>query len=217
MAKFSHIKSAMGEKRMRRRELLAASKDTTGEFVDLGLSVKWAEGNIVKNGTSYSIGAPTDYGCYFSWGNVVGHNKGEGYNFSEDVYNSTPGSKPKVDISPIGGYDAARVNLGGNWRLPTKAELKELYDNTDTEWVYNYNGTVVNGRKFMKKSDHSVYIFFPACGFYLGATFHDDGKNSFYWSSTCNYPYGAYGMRLDSPYPDASLDRRAGNSVRAVL
>ena len=161
------------------------AKDTAKGSVDLGLSVKWAEGNIIKNGTEYSIGAPTDQGCYFSWGNVEGHNYGEGYDFSQSTYESTPGYSLTGDISATSGYDAARVTLGGNWRLPTEAECQELVDNCTWTWV-NQHG--VNGMMLTsKKSGYtSNSIFIPAAGFYDGTSSSFDAYNSFgiYWSST---------------------------------
>ena len=55
-------------------------------------------------------------------------------------------------------YDAAAQIMGGNWRMPTKNELKELIDNTNSVWVENYKGSGVNGRKFISKTDTSKYF-----------------------------------------------------------
>ena len=38
-------------------------------------------------------------------------------------------------------YDAASVNLGGRWRMPTEADIKELIDKCRWEW------TTISGKK----------------------------------------------------------------------
>ena len=67
--------------------------------------------------------------------------------------------------------------------MPTYNEMYALIDETDQEWVTNYNSSGVNGLKIMNKSDHSKYIFLPAAGNFTGQL----GYNTmfgFYWSST---------------------------------
>ncbi len=183
------------------------------DYVDLGLpsGLKWATMNLGAN-------APEEAGLYFSWGNVEGHAAGSGYNFNSSTYNSTPGG----GISGLSqhdsfgqAYDAAHAILGGSWRMPTDAEFKELYDNTDSEWT-TLNG--VAGRKFMKKSDHSVFIFFPAAGFYDGTTLKYSGSDGYYWSSSWSSSFYGYGLYFISGYVDPQYynDRYFGFSVRAV-
>ena len=193
--------------------------DKSELFVDMGLpsGTLWAKGNIVKDANgNYAIGNETDYGCYFSWGNIVGHNEGEGYNFDQTTYDSTPGKQVSADIaSNDSTHDAALATLGGSCRMPTKTEFKELYDNTDTEWT-TIDG--VNGRKFMKKSDHSVYIFFPATGTYDGTSLSLRGSRGFYWSASHISDPVAYNLSFDrwNIYPQNNYNRRYGFSVRAV-
>lgn len=196
-------------------------------FVDLELpsGSLWATGNIIKNGSTYAIGEETDYGCYFSWGNIEGHNEGEGYNFNETTYNNTPGASLTTHIaSDDAAHDAALAYLGGRWRMPTMYDFKELYDYTDSEWVDNYNGTGVSGRKFMKKSDHSIYIFFPASGYYCDGTSLDyKGEYGLYSSSTRGYydDYTEYHLYFGSgpsisPSDDSGA-RYYGRTIRAVM
>lgn len=187
-------------------------------YVDLGLpsGTKWAK---------YNVGAstPEEEGFFFSWGNVEGHNlNGTGsYDFgasnSTEPYVSSsgatityPGSIPVGDV-----YDMARANMGAPWRLPTNAEFQELFDNTDSEWT-TING--VAGRKFMKKSDHSAYVFFPAAGNYDGSSHYNEGSNGYYWSSVLHSADYAYSLRLYSGgvYPQLNYSRFYGFSVRAV-
>lgn len=157
-------------------------------YVDLGLpsGLKWATGNICKDATTgeYYMGEPTDYGCYFSWGNIDGHNQAEGYNFDQSNYSSSPGNSVSADIgSNDADHDAALARLKSPWRIPTGGELQELSNNTDREWT-SING--VYGMKFMKKTDHSVFIFMPATGRINGTSYEDAGVYGRYWSSSIN-------------------------------
>jgi len=116
--------------------------------------------------------------------------------------------------------DAARANWGGAWRMPTKDEFDELINNTDKEWVADYNGSGVAGYKFMKKGDRSVYIFLPAAGFRYGSSFNGQGSSGNYWSSTLysDNPYGAWNLRCnDGSVGTSDSYRCSGRSVRAVL
>ena len=187
-------------------------------LVDLGLPSgrKWAKGNIVKVGSSYKIGNETDYGTYFSWGNIIGHNEGESYNFNDSTYNGTPGKSLKANIaSNDAAHDAALACLGSPWRLPTKEEFQELYNNTDNEWT-TING--IKGRKFMKKSDHSVYIFLPTNGLYAGTSISSRGTGSYHWSSSYKDSSYAYHFEFgtNTVVANATQYRRQGMSVRAV-
>jgi uncharacterized protein (TIGR02145 family) len=192
-------------------------------FVDLGLpsGLKWAQGNLVKDAQgNYSIGAETDWGTYVSWGNIIGHNEGEGYDFSDANYNSTPGHSVAANIpSNDAAHDIALATLGTPWHLPTKENFQELYDNTDSEWVADYNGTGVAGRKFMKKSDHSVYVFFPASGLYDGTSLYYRGTYGYYWSSSFYSATNAYSLYFNSSSvrpQNYNYYRRYGFTVRPV-
>ena len=207
---------------LRKRTMMSAA-GAGEEFVDLGLpsGLLWAKGNIVKDGTTgeYSIGKPTDWGTYISWGNIIGHNEGEGYNFDQTTYDSTPGASVSADIpSNDAAHDFALAALGAPWHLPTKEQTKELYDNTDTEWVADYNGTGVAGRKFMKKTDHSVFIFLPASGSYNGTSLNRRGTYGNYWSSSYDSSTFAYYLSFysSSVYPQYNYYRRYGRTVRPV-
>lgn len=198
-----------------RRRIMVLGGSAGEDYVDLGLpsGLLWAKGNIVKNGNKYKIGKETDYGCYFSWGNVEGHNEGEGYNFNSTTYGSTLGKSLFDDISSS-TYDAAQNHLGDEYRIPTQFDFKELYDNTDTEWA-TING--VAGRKFMKKLDHSVYVFLPASGYYDGTSLSERTVGR-YWTASYSSSDKAYRMHLSSAsYDSNNTDyRRFGYNIRAV-
>ena len=180
--------------------------------VDLGLPSgrKWAEANVGATNA-------WEIGLYFSWGNVIGHAEGSGYNFDQNTYNGTPGAALTGDIAVGTTYDAARAIMGGSWRMPTKDEFQELYDNTDSEWVADYHG--IAGRKFMKKTNHNVFIFLPAAGFYNGTTLYYRGPHGFYWSrSIHSNASSGYNLNFNSSgvYPQDYSSRFIGLTVRAV-
>ena len=205
---------------IRKRNLLVS--ETNGDYVDLGLpsGILWAKGNLVKDSNgNYSIGAETDWGTYVSWGNIDGHNEGEGYDFSSTNYSSTPGSSVSADIpSTDAAHDICFARLGSPWHLPTKEDFQELYNYTDSEWVADYNGTGVAGRKFMKKTNHSVYVFFPASGYYGGTSLSLRGRGGSYWSSSFNSATSAYRLYFNSSsvYPQDYFNRHLGFTVRPV-
>lgn len=174
--------------------------------VDLGLpsGTKWADRNI---------GAlnPEDTGLYFSWGNTVGHEAGKDYDFEED-YDNTPDSELKGDIDLE--HDAARVNLGEPWKMPTKGQFKELVDNCESE-VATLKGYL--GRCFTSKINGNS-IFMPFAGYIDGTSLYGRGSRGYYWSSSVHSQ--TYGFDLyfysSNVFP-ASIDLRFyGFSVRAV-
>ena len=181
------------------------------DYVDLGLpsGLKWRKMNIGATN-------PQDAGDYFSWGNTDGHAVGSGYYFDQDNYSWTPGASISADLTS--SNDAASVNLGSSWRMPTQTEFQELYDNTDSEWVANFEGTGVAGRKFMKKTDHSVFVFFPACGYWYRNSRERYGVKGFYMNSTFNTAENRKDFIFDAESINtASTNGRAlGSVIRAV-
>lgn len=213
------------------------------EAVDLGLpsGTKWANMNI--GATSV-----TGYGTYFAWGETSGYTSESDYAkkyFSWDTYAwckgtqttltkycptdkqgsnwwNTSGSTVPADNKPQLEYadDAARANWGGAWRMPTKDEFTELKNNTDYEWVANYNGTGVSGYKFTNKTDNTKFIFLPAAGYRHESSFLSQGSYGLYWSSTLRSGDPLYAWYLefyDGYVHTYYYDRFFGLSVRAVL
>ena len=181
--------------------------------VDLGLSVKWANMNVgamtvTAQGNLYAWGETTPKSNYdwptYKWGTSDNLTK----------YSSSDG-KTVLELSD----DAARANWGGSWRMPTKAECEALINGTDQEWVSNYQGTGISGRKFMKKSDHSKYIFLPAVGGQNAAAVYGDGEEGYYWSSSrgVNVQNLAYELYVTSEtVGTGSTFRSLGFPVRPV-
>lgn len=195
---------------------------STGGGVDLGLpsGLLWATCNVGAD-------SPEDYGWYFMWGSVtVGGDPDCSWancpgNGGSSYYNETAFSTWRTThltnnvLNPE--VDAATANWGGGWRMPTKEEWQELYDNTTSTWTIE-NG--VYGRKFTSKADSSKYIFLPAAGDRYGTSLYYAGSYGYYWSSA---PYssntsGAYGLYFYSGdvNPQYNICRYFGYTVRPV-
>ena len=178
-------------------------------FVDLALpsGLLWCEHNIGAT-------SPYEHGLYFSWGNVIGHAEGSGYDFSDAVYAQTPGAALTGNVPVNTTYDAARHNMGAPCRLPTVGEFQELNSNCDSEWT-DEDG--VAGRRFTSRINGNS-IFFPASGNYSGTTLDNRGSLGDYWSSSYISEALAYFLYFGSGGvdPASSYYRRYGFTARAV-
>ena len=134
-------------------------------YVDLGLpsGTLWATCNVGAN-------TPEEYGDYFAWGETKSKSS---YTKSKCSYIDNPTILPKK-------ADAATINWGESWRMPTKEEFEELMDKCTWEWTTKNkkNGYLITGY-------NGNSIFLPASGF----CFEDKWFSSyipiaFYWSST---------------------------------
>lgn len=178
-------------------------------FVDLALpsGLLWCEHNV-------GASTPYEYGLYFSWGNVIGHADGSGYDFSDAVYAETPGASLTGNIPVNGTYDLVRHNMGAPCRLPTVGEFQELNSNCESEWT-NEDG--VAGRRLTSRINGNS-IFFPASGLYDGTSLSHRGSRGLYWSSSYYSATVAYGLHFNSSNanPANGNDRRYGFTARAV-
>ena len=171
------------------------------EWVDLGLSVKWATCNI-------GASSPSDYGDYYAWGETW--TKSE---YRED--NSVTHGKTMDDISGDVRYDAARANWGGSWRLPTASEILELVNKCT--WIWTRQG----GHKgYRVTGPNGKSIFLPAAGFRYGVSFRNRKRTGCYMCSTPNDGdtiYVSY-LSFHNSYFDLGwgLFRSDGHSVRPV-
>ena len=112
--------------------------------------------------------------------------------------------------------DAATQIMGGNWRMPTKADFQELSNNTDSEWVTNYNGSGVNGYKFTSSNGNSIFI--PASGYRYDSSFHNQGRSGEVWSSSVvNSNASTLYFALGDLAPDSETIRCYALTVRGVF
>ena len=189
-------------------EILLDDSPTTGtheghEWVDLGLSVKWATCNVGAN-------TPEGYGNYYAWGETSPKSE---YRYD----NCKTYDLSMSDIRGNSSYDAARANWGGSWRLPTIAEYDELVNNCNCQWTIQND---VAGMRFTSKRNGNS-IFFPAAGWRYGTSTHYAGLGGFYWSSTpyksnTRDAYNLYSYSGGSANTDCYC-RLYGNPVRPVV
>ena len=217
------------------------------DYVDLGLTsgTRWATANVGAK-------TPQDYGNYYAWGEVTAKEvyNGETYNYHSDYDELTKycskssygkdgftDTKTTLDLSD----DAAYVNWGGKWRMPTKTQQDELLNECYWVWTDNYNNSNVKGYivyKAKSSSDKGKYvrkggtpsssyklsdahIFLPAAGSRDFGDLYGAGSNGYYWSSSLftDYPSNAWDVHfLSSGYVYDYYDGRyLCQSVRAVI
>ena len=182
--RFELTKSAQGAMDFVRRNIkdgscepvefdLTKKDDYMPVAVDLGLpsGTKWADRNVGAKSAE-------EPGLFFSWGNVEGVEVGKACDFREETYAATEGAKLKGDLDAA--HDAATVNIGAPWRMPTGEEFKELYDNCCWVWTTE-NGYY--GVRFTSKINGKS-IFFSASGYGFGSSWNDRGSNGNYWSAS---------------------------------
>ena len=125
-------------------ELLALNSNY--KMIDLGLpsGTLWADRNIgatdiYDRGKLFQWGDPTPYDIpehtditinegqkMFSWSDYKWNPSGDGSTITK--YNGTDG---KTTLDPED--DAAHVNMGGTWKMPTKEQVTELFKGTTQE------------------------------------------------------------------------------------
>lgn len=172
---------------------------TTHEAIDLGLTsgLKWATCNVGAN-------APEEYGDYFAWGETEPYyssqdpltwkeGKTAGYYWSSYKWcNGSSNTQTKYCTDSSYGTvdnktvldpedDAAAVNWGGTWRMPTDAEWTEL--RTECTWTWTtQNG--VNGRLVTGPNGNSIFL--PAAGYRYNTDLILAGSVGYCWSSSLN-------------------------------
>lgn len=188
------------------------------DWVDLGLSVKWATCNVGARISS-------DYGNYYAWGETSQKTtydwescydcespKDIRLSSSWGIYNI--GGVKSIEASSV--HDPARANWGGSWRLPTENEIIELSKKCTWTWT-SRNGTP----GCIVKGPNGNTIFLPAGGR------KDDGwsdidylnENGYYWSNALSSK-SSYEARIlyigEGVHSAKDNPRKMGLCVRAV-
>ena len=180
------------------------------EYVDLGLSVKWA---------TFNVGAskPEDYGDYFAWGETepkeeyswVNYKWFDGTDANMTKYNATDG---KTILEPED--DAAHVHWGDKWRMPRKEEQQELIDRCSWERI-TLNGVV--GYKVSGPNGNSIFI--PIAGAYNSFDNQINSVGSIGWiySSTAATEQRAYEIHIEEGcIQQKNCSRCVGLTIRPV-
>ena len=153
------------------------------DYVDLGLTsgTLWATCNI-------GASSPEEYGDYFAWGETEAKStynwstyklcNGSKYTLTKYCNNSSYGyneftdGKTDLDLED----DAAYVNWGSGWRMPTKAQMEELCDECTWNW------TEMNGVYGYEVTGNGNSIFLPAAGYRSNSSLNGAGSYGYYWS-----------------------------------
>ena len=169
---------------------LESSQNTTHEAVDLGLTsgTLWATTNVGADN-------PQDIGLFFAWGDTEGHGSdpADGYMFSWENYkwgevsgydtfftkycsDSSRGkdgfTDGKFELDPED--DAAYVNWGNEWRMPSKQQLDELRN--ECTWTLTTIGDMTG---YEVKGPNGNSIFLPTTGWRIDDMLLEGGA---YWS-----------------------------------
>lgn len=158
------------------------------EWVDLGLpsDVKWATCNIGAN-------KPSEEGYYYAWGECTTKFpfRWNNYKYIEKYEGEKNSSDGKTFKKYHSGNvlekvdDTACQNWGGNWRMPTKKEYKELVENC------TWKSVVSDGKWGLQATSkiNGNILFFTATCFYDEACSVRRTPEDFHY----NYSGGSFG------------------------
>lgn len=186
--------------------IVPTEDDDAHTYVDLGLSVKWADRNVGAEN-------PWDNGLYFSWGNVDGHAVDENgnvidYSFDEATYDTTLGSQ-YTGSTLDAEHDAATVNMGSVWRMPTVDDTLELVQNTDCYYIDEKGNIVDNSELSSSKKLRSI------CLVKKGEDFNYNDRSNFIeipFAGACSGTSVVYYQGLDSIWSSSIDEKWAGGA-----
>lgn len=203
-------------------EVVSSDTDDEADYVDLGLSVKWATCNL-------GAVTPDEYGDYYAWAETKTR-QGDAWNYNwttAPYYKSGSGRSIKFSkynwsdkkVVLDAGDDAATVILGNPWRMPTIEEANELVDKCTWECT-SVNG--VSGCKVTGSNGNSIFL--PFSGRRGGNGTGSLGVGGYYWTSSkikSSVDYdNAFAKILsifkDGPTKDRGFYRYAGATIRPV-
>ena len=149
----------------------------TYEYVDLGLSVKWAKCNVGAE-------TETDAGLYFAWGETTGYTASQvgtdkQFSWSDYKYGNSSSNLTKYNQSDgktvlESADDAASQIMGGDWRMPTASEYQTLYN--ETLWVWCPGGNVGIKKTDEGGNESIEYIAYPPGYFVFKTNSKSDKK-----------------------------------------
>ena len=200
------------------------------EYVDLGLSVKWASCNLGAT-------SPEQPGDYYAWGETEPKERydWDSYKQSKSVTNAdgtsyynltkycTDAEKGldgftdgKTQLEPVD--DAATVKLGSPWRMPTEAEVKELVEGCT--WTKETVNDTPCLRATSKANGKSIVIC--SAGVIDGSDYATQGSFTGFWTSSLSpsrtfigEAFSESGRKTLNPGV-GGWSRRVGFPVRAV-
>lgn len=212
------------------------------EYVDLGLpsGTLWATCNVGAT-------RPEEYGNYIAWGETTEKDDygWSAYKYGVGEYNGNYSKIAKYNISDSKttldlADDAAYINWGDRWRMPTYEQQDEIRNECYWVWTENYKGSNVKGyivykakgaidrgRKIYKNeilsSSYTLYdthIFLPAAGRRYNGGLYNEGLCGHYWFLLRDYNDPVYARSVFfNPYNVLTQDdlRHVGCTIRPVL
>ena len=198
------------------------------DYVEIA-GIKWAKTNIGAT-------TETEFGKYFQWADTegyypdqVGNAEGKKYFGLKDYkyydwqgegeyqyldiritkYNDTDKLRTLEDSD-----NAAIVNWGEEWTIPTSSDFYALRDATNAEKITNYNDSGVDGWLFTDKNDPTKFVFFPLAG--DGYNGHVNYNEGYYWANGCRN-ISADGINFyGNSISQGSIKRYMGLSIRPI-
>ena len=177
------------------------------EYVDLGLpsGTKWATCNVGAT-------KPEEHGNEYAWGETEPkttcdwstYKYGSDYDeLTKYCTDSDDGKDGFADYKTVldPEDDAAHVNWGGAWRMPTDEEWTELRENCAWKWTDDYNGTGTVGQIVTGLNGNSIFLPAPPYHFSSGGVLVGCSTYGvYYWSSSldADRPDGAWGVLFTS-------------------
>lgn len=183
-------------------------------YVDLGVGIGWAVQNV-------GAASPEEVGGYYMWGETVTRTSSWWWYYSLYKGNLNENLNPDKFYTPysnISGtnYDAAKVKMGGKWRMPTRAEFYTLINNCEMK-VGDYNG--ISG--FIVTGPSGKSIFLPVTGQKKKENIRSNDCCVYLWSSTSHGDSYAYVLEYMTKNIKSSgvttLGRYFGLPIRGVV
>ena len=190
------------------------------EYVDLGLpsGTLWATRNIGAD-------SPVDQGDYFAWGETAPKNV-----YSWSTYKWCDGNWKAITkyctdsgLGTVDGKteleledDAAYVNLGASWRIPSLEQMEELLNQCTKSW------TTLRGVKgYLFTGPNGNTLFLPAAGYRTGTSLNAKDIEGDYWTRNLDWSYSGNAFylhftQLDGAYCDYNIMRCPGVPIRPV-
>lgn len=196
--------------------------------------LKWATMNIGATD-------PTKTGMYFQWGDTQGYTEQQIQN-GDRIFDSQHAIESPME-SLTAANDAATVNWGSNWRMPTKQEIEALIAATDIDYGYCVStgnevemitthptveelGTGSYAFRLRDKTDPSKYLIFPAAGFAYNNQFRYKDTDSWCLSSEGDPEHGSAGgfalytytddFNVNAEYNEIDFTLSLGFTIRPV-
>ena len=150
------------------------------EIIDLGLSVNWASTNLGAT-------LPGEPGYLLAWGELE---EKDWYSWSYYKFGTSKTSLTKYTAADglsilQAEDDAATMLWGGEWRMPSREEFQELYDNCEVDYEATEDG--YPGVRFTSKVPgyEGKSIFLCAAGWIQDEYHVSDVALSSYWTNQC--------------------------------